>query len=80
VMMMQLVASRRGVAALPNWALMEYADRGYVVARPLGESGMWGTLYAATRAEDARLAYMRDFLRIARHRSYTTLKGIFKPA
>jgi LysR family transcriptional regulator, regulator for metE and metH len=80
VMMMQLVASRRGVAALPNWALMEYADRGYVVARPLGESGMWGTLYAATRPEDARLAYMRDFLRIARHRSYTTLKGILKPA
>jgi len=79
VMMMQLVASRRGVAALPNWALMEYVGRGYAVARPLGAKGMWGTLYAATRGGERSLPYMRDFLHIARHRSYRTLKGIRKP-
>lgn len=80
VMMMQLVASRRGVAALPSWALMEYVERGYVVARPFGEKDMWATLYAATRAADRPLSFMRDFLQIARHRSYRTLKGIRKPA
>ena len=32
VMMLQLVASRRGVAALPDWALAEYLERKYVSA------------------------------------------------
>jgi LysR family transcriptional regulator, regulator for metE and metH len=44
VMIIQLVASRRGVAALPSWALMEYTARGDVVARPFGENGMWAYL------------------------------------
>jgi len=79
VMMMQLVASRRGVASLPNWALMEYVERGYVIARPLGADGMWGTLHAATRSGERMRPYVRDFLHIARHRSYRTLKGIRKP-
>lgn len=39
VMMMQLVASGRGVCCLPNWALHEYSSRGYVTARRLGEKG-----------------------------------------
>jgi LysR family transcriptional regulator, regulator for metE and metH len=76
VMIIQLVASRRGVAALPSWALMEYTARGDVVARPFGENGMWATLYAATRTADRRLLFMKDFLDLARHRSHRTLKGI----
>ncbi|MDX1657071.1 MAG: LysR family transcriptional regulator, partial [Candidatus Competibacteraceae bacterium] len=35
-MIMQLVASHRGVAALPSWVLTEYLARNYVAARPLG--------------------------------------------
>src|SRR3989344_4528912 len=37
VAMLQLVASGRGVAALPLWAVQSYLDRGYVTARPIGE-------------------------------------------
>ena len=33
VMMMQLVASGRGVCGMPHWALHEYSSRGYVKAK-----------------------------------------------
>ncbi len=76
VMMMQLVASGRGVCALPNWALDEYLDKGYVSARPLGEQGVTGTLYAAVREDQLNTAYMQDFLLTAKDISFETLAGI----
>lgn len=36
VMMMQLVASGRGVCGMPHWALHEYSSRSYVKAKRLG--------------------------------------------
>lgn len=79
VMMMQLVASGRGVCALPNWALDEYLGKGYVSARPLGEHGVTGTLYAAVREDQLNAPYMQDFLLTAKDISFETLAGI-KPA
>ena len=79
VMMMQLVASGRGVCALPNWALTEYRERNYIRALPLGEHGVWSTLFAAIRAEQRDLPWMEDFLRTARETSFAVLEGI-KPA
>ncbi|WP_110686470.1 LysR family transcriptional regulator [Salinicola aestuarinus] len=79
VMMMQLVASGRGVCALPNWALTEYLERGYVKALPLGKEGVWSTLYAAIREESRELPWMQDFVRTARETSFSVLSGI-KPA
>ncbi|MFO6422323.1 LysR family transcriptional regulator [Motilimonas sp. KMU-193] len=76
IMMLQLVASGRGVAALPNWALTEYLERDYVLAKPLGEQGLWSTLYAAVRAEQADLPFMSDFLSTAINSSFNNLKGI----
>ena len=61
IMMMQLVASGRGVCALPNWALTEYLERDYVSAVKLGEHGIWSTLYAAIREESAEAPWMQDF-------------------
>ena len=52
VMMMQLVASGRGVCGMPHWALHEYSSRGYVKAKRLGEKGLFATLYAAVRGAD----------------------------
>lgn len=60
-MLIQLVASERGVAALPDWVVAEYERKGWVVSRPLGE-GVYCQLYAATRSESASLAYMQGFL------------------
>ncbi|QEL10221.1 LysR family transcriptional regulator [Kushneria phosphatilytica] len=79
IMMMQLVASERGVSALPNWALTEYLERGYVRALSLGEHGLWRTLYAAIREEQLSQPWMEDFLRTARETSFSVLSGI-RPA
>ncbi|WP_129139457.1 LysR family transcriptional regulator [Modicisalibacter coralii] len=79
IMMMQLVASGRGVCALPNWALTEYLERDYVRALPLGEQGVWSTLFAAIREDSRELPWMEDFLRTARETSFAVLSGI-KPA
>ncbi|MGY8870458.1 MAG: LysR family transcriptional regulator [Pseudomonadales bacterium] len=76
LMILQLVASGRGVAALPNWALHEYLQREYVVARPLGEKGVWCTLYAAIREDQKNSEFMVDFLSTAKEVSFSTLTGI----
>jgi LysR family transcriptional regulator for metE and metH len=75
-MMVQLVASGRGVAALPNWALHEYLERDYVAARPLGEKGLWCTLYAAMREDQKDADFMVDFLNTAREITFRNLAGI----
>ncbi|SDM27703.1 transcriptional regulator, LysR family [Franzmannia pantelleriensis] len=79
IMMMQLVASGRGVCALPNWALTEYLERDYVRGVALGEDGMWSTLFAAIREETRDAPWMEDFLRTARETSFAVLEGV-KPA
>ncbi|WP_432698013.1 LysR family transcriptional regulator [Marinobacterium sp. YM272] len=76
VMMVQLVASGRGVAALPNWALHEYLERDYIAARPLGEKGLWCTLYAAMREDQKNSDFMLDFLGTARDVTFRNLNGI----
>lgn len=75
-MIVQLVASQRGVAALPNWALTEYLDQGWLRICHLGEAGVWRTLYAAMRVEDADAPYLRAFLDQARATCFATLDGI----
>lgn len=79
LMIMQLVANRRGVAALPNWAVADYLAYNYVAARPLGRDGLWATLYAALRAEQLGSPFMRAFITLARDTSFRTLTGI-RPA
>jgi LysR family transcriptional regulator for metE and metH len=72
----QLIASNRGVAALPNWALTEYLDQGWLKICHLGPQGVWRTLYAAIRNEDADAPFIKDFLTIARDVCFRTLTGI----
>jgi len=74
--LVQLVASNRGVAALPSWALTEYLAQGWLRSCRLGPRGVWSTLYAALRAEDGDAAYLREFLAIAKDRCFRTLTGI----
>lgn len=76
MMIVQLVASQRGVAALPSWALREYTDSGLLAARPLGALGVWSNLYAAVRHEDYSAPYVRAFLATLREISFRTLNGI----
>ena len=75
-MMIQLVASGRGLVCLPNWALHEYLERDYVVARALGEEGIWPTLYAAVREDQADSPFVQGFVEVAKATCFATLVGI----
>lgn len=76
--MLQLVASQRGVCALPNWALHEYLNQDYVRAVRLGKMGLHGTLHAAVRSAEKDKLFMQEFLTLASHISFQNLKGISK--
>ncbi len=76
IAIVQLVASRKGLAALPAWAVVPYLERGYVVARSIGAKGLWSGLYAAVRQSDAERAYLRDFITLLREQVFMSLSGI----
>lgn len=76
VAILQLVASGRGVAALPGWAVQPYLDRDYVISKRVGKTGLQSRLHAATTNTAARLAYMEEFIRTMKEVSFSTLKGI----
>lgn len=75
-MMVQLVASGRGVACLPNWALMEYINNEIIVAKKLGGNGIWATLFAAIREDQKDAAFIEDFLVTADETCFSNLSGI----
>ncbi len=76
VAILQLVASGRGIAALPAWTVGNYIERGYVVSRPIGQHGLRCELYAATTRICAETAYIREFIALTRAQSLTELKGV----
>jgi LysR family transcriptional regulator for metE and metH len=76
VAILQLVASGRGIAALPSWTVGNYIERGYVVSRPIGQSGLRCSLYAATSSAGAGAAYIREFIALTRTQSLTELAGV----
>lgn len=73
---LQLVASRRGVAALPSWGITSYLRYGYVISRRIGKNGLWSNLYGATTEEAARQPFVRDFLDTARRECFAKLDGL----
>lgn len=66
VAVVQLVASRRGVAALPNWGLQSYLEHDYVKAVPIGPKGLWSELHAICPKTLAAQPYMQDMAQIMR--------------
>ncbi|ABA58305.1 transcriptional regulatory protein, LysR family [Nitrosococcus oceani ATCC 19707] len=76
LMILQLVANNRGVAALPNWAIVEEIKQGAVKALPLGKEGLWATLFTAVRAEEKERFFMQDFIQLARETCFQNLSGI----
>jgi LysR family transcriptional regulator, regulator for metE and metH len=64
--MLQMVASARGVAALPRWLAEEYADRMPVVSVKLGKDGIAKQIFLGTRETDASIDYLKSFVELAR--------------
>ncbi|PJG86570.1 LysR family transcriptional regulator [Conservatibacter flavescens] len=76
IAIIQLVASKRGIAALPYWAVKPYLDRGYVVARKITSDGLYSNLYAAYRESDGTVAFVDDFYETVKAQSFSTLPGL----
>lgn len=64
--MLQMVASNRGVAALPRWLAEEYADRMPVASVKLGKEGIAKQIFLGTREADAGIDYLASFVDYAR--------------
>lgn len=64
-MLIQLVASGRGIGALPDWVVSEYEQKGWVTSRRLNcvaPEGLRRTLYAGYRIEEKQKSYFEGFL------------------
>ncbi|WP_309987200.1 LysR family transcriptional regulator [Herbaspirillum seropedicae] len=64
--MLQMVASGRGVAALPRWLVLEYAEQMEVVPVRLGKQGIAKHIYLGARESEVEIDYLRAFIDEAR--------------
>lgn len=70
--MLQMVASNRGVAALPRWLVHEYAQRMPVVPVRLGAKGIAKQIHLGMREADTGIDYVKDFVELARRSAEMT--------
>lgn len=63
--MVQMVASNRGVAAMPRWLAEEYTGKMPVVALRLGRKGIPKKIFLGIRKSDAGVNYVRAFVELA---------------
>ncbi|MFA7666034.1 MAG: LysR substrate-binding domain-containing protein [Burkholderiaceae bacterium] len=64
--MLQMVASGRGVAALPRWLVQEYAPQLGLVPVRLGARGIAKQIHLGARSADLGTDYLRAFIEQAR--------------
>lgn len=76
IAIMQLVASRRGLAALPNWGIQSYVEHQYVIAKPVTKKRLWSELYAIGTGETMLRPYAQDLVKIIRETCSANLQGI----
>ena len=76
IAIMQLVASRRGIAALPNWGIRSYVDHAYVIAKSIGKQGLWSNLYLIASQDTIEKQYVIDLNEIIRNTCLTQLDAI----
>ncbi|MFM0200703.1 LysR family transcriptional regulator [Paraburkholderia fungorum] len=64
--MLQMVASGRGVAALPRWLVEEYAGKMNIVPVRLGRKGIAKQIFLGARETDTEIDYLKAFVDLAR--------------
>ena len=64
--MLQMVASGRGVAALPRWLVDEYAATMDIAAVKLGKAGIDKQIFIGMREAELATGYLHAFLELAR--------------
>lgn len=75
IAILQLVASGRGIAALPAWGLVNYLENDYVIARRVGSKGLYADLYAVGMESLMARAFAREFVELIRQRCPADLPG-----
>ena len=66
LLLIQMVAARMGIAALPHWVVESFERQGLIVTKTLGE-GLWSRLYAAVRDGEQRQPVTEACIRSARN-------------
>jgi len=64
--MIQMVASGRGVAALPRWLVEEYGSKVDIVPIRLGANGIAKQIFLGAREGDLEIDYLQAFIELAR--------------
>lgn len=64
--MLQMVASGRGVAALPGWLVEEYSSKIAIVPVRLGRHGIAKQIFLGMRDADTGIDYLNAFVELAR--------------
>jgi LysR family transcriptional regulator for metE and metH len=64
--MIQMVASGRGVAALPRWLVKQYGSKSGVVPVRLGAGGIAKQIFLGAREADVEIDYLHAFIELAR--------------
>lgn len=66
--MLQMVASERGVAALPRWLVEEYAEKFAIVPVRLGLHGIAKQIFLGVRETEVTIDYIQAFIQLAREK------------
>jgi len=64
--LLQMVASGRGVTALPGWLVAEYEKKMRVASVRLGRHGIAKQIFLGVRAADLEVEYVASFIALAR--------------
>jgi len=64
--MLQMVASNRGVAALPRWLVEKYAHEIAIAPVRLGQHGIKKQIFLGAREADVNIDYLKGFFQTAR--------------
>jgi len=69
--MLEMVASGRGVAALPRWLVAEYAGKVAIAEVRLGKRGIAKQIFLGLRETDVAIDYVNAFVELARESDFT---------
>ena len=63
--MLQMVASKRGVSALPAWLVNQYTNTLPIKAIRLGKKGIYKQIFIGLREKDIEIDYLKSFIELA---------------
>ena len=69
--MLQMVASKRGVSALPAWLVNQHANTLPIKAIKLGKKGIFKQIFIGYREKDSNIDYLQSFIELASKQNAT---------